>query len=90
MTEALAKRVGELVEFGWEPRTSTETSMSLGARTVQLVALPVGRGLLPDLCRHPLPDLLAREFPGGRLPAPGRRGGRGEGEHLADPGAGGS
>ncbi len=34
MTEALAKRVGELVEFGWEPRTSTETSMSLGARTV--------------------------------------------------------
>ncbi len=32
MTEALAKRVGELVEFGWEPRTSTETTMSLGTR----------------------------------------------------------
>ena len=32
MHTALAKRVEELVEFGWEPQTTTETTASLAGR----------------------------------------------------------
>ena len=32
MHSTLAKRVAELVEFGWEPQTTTETTASLTGR----------------------------------------------------------
>ena len=32
MHSTLAKRIGELVEFGWEPQTTTETTASLTGR----------------------------------------------------------
>jgi len=78
---ALTKRVEQLVECGWYPETTTETTgLSRRQASLQLVAVPAGRRLLPAVRWHRLSDLLVPDFARHALHPPGRRSSRRAGD----------
>src|SRR5215468_9316618 len=72
------------------PHDHRDQRLPLREATLQLVALPVPRDLLPLFRRYPLSDLLARHVAGDGLPPSGRGAGPRSGRPVARPAAGGA
>src|SRR5262245_17946997 len=72
------------------PHYARDQRLPLREATLQLVAVPVPRDLLPLLRRHPVSDLLARHVAGDGLPPSGRGAGPRSGRPVARPVAGGA
>src|SRR5215831_16225222 len=72
------------------PHDHRDQRLPLREATLQLVALPVPRDLLPLFRRYPLSDLLARHVAGDGLPPSGRGAGPRSGRPVARPVAGGA
>src|SRR5215469_3539478 len=72
------------------PHDHRDQRRPLREATLQLVALPIPRDLLPLFRRYPLSDLLDRHVAGDGLPPSGRGAGPRSGRPVARPAAGGA